>query len=49
MVGCFDRGTTDQIADVQGILKEIYESKEIQTMRNKYRKQFAWENDNAQS
>ena len=39
------RGTTDQIADVQGILKDISESKAIQAMWNKYRKQFAYAKD----
>ena len=39
------RGTTDQIADVQGILKDITESKAIQAMWNKYRKQFAYAKD----
>ena len=39
------RGTTDQIADVQGILKDISESKAIEAMWNKYRKQFAYAKD----
>ena len=39
------RRTTDQIADVQGILKDITESKAIQAMWNKYRKQFAYAKD----
>ena len=39
------RGTTDQIADVQGILKDISESKAIQAMWNQYRKQFAYAKD----
>ena len=39
------RGTIDQIADVQGILKDISESKAIQAMWNKYRKQFAYAKD----
>ena len=39
------RGTTDQIADVQAILKDISESKAIQAMWNKYCKQFAYAKD----
>ena len=36
------RGTTEQIADVKGILKNIQESLELQKMWSKYRKQFAY-------
>ena len=39
------RGTTQQIADVPGILKNIEESKELVTMWDKYRKQFAYAAD----
>jgi hypothetical protein len=36
------RGTISQIADVDGILKNISESTELQAMWEKYRKQFAY-------
>ena len=39
------RGTTEQIADVKGILKNIQESLELQKMWFKYRKQFAYAKD----
>ena len=36
------RGTTEQIADIPTILKNIEESSELQVMWEKYRKQFAY-------
>ena len=39
------RGTTEQIADVKGILKNIQENLELQRMWSKYRKQFAYAKD----
>lgn len=39
------RGTAEQIADTQSILKSIAESKELQDMWEKYRKQFAYAKD----
>ena len=39
------RGTTEQISDVKGILKNIQESLELQKMWSKYRKQFAYAKD----
>ena len=39
------RGTTEQIADVKGILKNIQESLELQKMWSKYRKQFVYAKD----
>lgn len=36
------RGTTEQIADVPNIMKNIEESAELRTMWDKYRKQFAY-------
>lgn len=36
------RGTSEQIADVQGILRSIKESLELRAMWDKYRKQFAY-------
>lgn len=39
------RETTEQIADVKGILKNIQESLELQKMWSKYRKQFAYAKD----
>ncbi len=39
------RGTTQQIADVPSILRNIEESPELKTMWNKYRKQFAYAKD----
>ena len=39
------RGTTEQIADVSGILHNIEESPELKTMWDKYRKQFAYAAD----
>jgi predicted nucleotidyltransferase component of viral defense system len=39
------RGTTDQIADVSGILQNIEESSELKAMWSKYRKQFAYAQD----
>ena len=39
------RGTTQQIADVPGILRNIEESIELRKMWEKYRKQFAYAND----
>ena len=39
------RGTTSQIADMQGILRNIEESPELLAMWEKYRKQFAYAKD----
>lgn len=39
------RGTTEQIADTEGILKNIEKSPELQVMWGKYRKQFAYARD----
>ncbi len=39
------RGTSEQIADVPGILHNIEESPELKTMWDKYRKQFAYAQD----
>ncbi len=39
------RGTTEQIADVPSILHNIEESPELQTMWDKYRKQFSYAKD----
>lgn len=39
------RGTTQQIADIPAILQNIAESSELQTLWNKYRKQFAYASD----
>ena len=39
------RGTTQQIADVPSILRNIEESLELKTMWDKYRKQFAYAKD----
>ena len=39
------RGTTQQIADVPSILRNIEESPELKTMWDKYRKQFAYAAD----
>ncbi|MGM9652878.1 MAG: nucleotidyl transferase AbiEii/AbiGii toxin family protein, partial [Eubacteriales bacterium] len=39
------RGTTEQIADVPGILHNIEESPELRAMWDKYRKQFAYAQD----
>lgn len=39
------RGTTEQIADVLGILHSIGDSTELKSMWNKYRKQFAYAQD----
>ncbi len=39
------RGTTEQIADVPGILHNIEESAELKTMWDKYRKQFVYAQD----
>ena len=36
------RGTTEQIADVPGILQTLAESQELRELWNKYRKQFAY-------
>lgn len=36
------RGTTEQIADIPTIMKNIEESTELRTMWDKYRKQFAY-------
>ena len=36
------RGTTEQIADIPTIMKNIEESVELRTMWDKYRKQFAY-------
>ena len=36
------RGTTEQIADIPIIMKNIEESPELRTMWEKYRKQFAY-------
>ena len=39
------RGTTEHIADIDGILKNITESPELRTMWEKYSKQFAYAKD----
>jgi len=39
------RGTTEQIADISGILHNLEESQELQSMWNKYRRQFAYAAD----
>ena len=39
------RGTTEQIADVIGIIQDISESTALRTMWDKYRKQFAYAKD----
>lgn len=39
------RGTTEQIADVPGILRNIKESPQLRAMWEKYRKQFAYAQD----
>lgn len=39
------RGTTEQTADVPGILRNIEESPELRTMWDKYRRQFAYAQD----
>lgn len=39
------RGTTEQIADIPGILRNIEESAELRAMWEKYRKQFAYANE----
>ena len=39
------RGTTRQIGDIPNILHSIQESRELQNMWNKYRKQFAYASD----
>ena len=39
------RGTTQQIADVPSILRNIEESQELKAMWDKYRKQFAYAAD----
>ena len=39
------RGTTEQIADVPGILRNIEESPQLRAMWEKYRKQFAYAKD----
>lgn len=39
------RGTTKQIEDVNGIIKNISESRELRNMWNKYRRQFAYAKD----
>ncbi len=39
------RGTTEQIADVPGIMQNIEESPELRIMWDKYRKQFAYAKD----
>ena len=39
------RGTSEQIADVPGILHNIEESPELRAMWEKYRKQFAYAQD----
>lgn len=36
------RGTTEQIMDVAGILRNIENSRELRIMWDKYRKQFAY-------
>jgi hypothetical protein len=36
------RGTTEQIANIPTIMKNIKESPELRTMWDKYRKQFAY-------
>lgn len=39
------RGTTKQIEDVSGIIRNIFESRELRDMWNKYRRQFAYAKD----
>ncbi len=39
------RGSTEQISDVEGILKQISESNEIKDMWRKYQKKFAYASD----
>ena len=39
------RGTTEQITDISGIMKNIEESSELKVMWDKYRKQFAYAKD----
>lgn len=39
------RGSTKQIADVEGILKQISESADLKVMWNKYQKKFAYAGD----
>ena len=39
------RGSTEQITDVEGILKQISESEEFKEMWNKYQKKFAYASD----
>ncbi len=39
------RGSTEQIADVAGILKQISESDDLKAMWNKYQKKFAYASD----
>ena len=39
------RGTTEQIADVTGIMQNLEDSPELRTMWDKYRKQFAYAKD----
>ena len=39
------RGSTEQIADVEGILKQISESDDLKDMWNKYQKKFAYASD----
>lgn len=39
------RGSTEQISDVEGILKQISESDDLQDMWRKYQKKFAYASD----
>lgn len=39
------RGSTEQIADVKGILNQIEDSNELKEMWDKYRKKFAYASD----
>lgn len=39
------RGTTEQIADIEGIIANVVESQDLQKMWEKYRKQFAYAKD----
>ena len=39
------RGSTEQIADVEGILKRISESDDLKEMWNKYQKKYSYVSD----
>ena len=39
------RGSTEQISDVEGILKQISESDDLKDMWRKYQKKFAYASD----